>query len=480
MLAMFMASLDQTIVATALPTIAGEFGALDRLSWIVTAYLLTTTATMPLYGRLSDMYGRRPLMLTALGLFTAGSILCGAAGSIEALIAFRAVQGLGGGGLMTIAFIVVADVIAPRERGRYQAYISSVFLVSSVAGPVLGGYFAEHLTWRWIFYVNLPLGALAAVLAVRTLSGPPRPGDSRSVRIDVAGTVLMASAVACVLLALAWGGVAYPWLSPTILALAGGGATLFALFVARQRKAAGPIVPPHLFRNPTFVSACATATLATMVMLGGIAFLPFYLQVVAGIGVSESGLYLLPLMFGIIVSAVASGRLVAHTGRYRIFPVVGLALAAGSFLVFAAAGGAEPGSGLIIFLTTVGLGLGMVMPILTVSVQNAVDRSDLGSATSSLAFFRSIGGAVGVALFGAVLSNGLEWNLPETLSPATRAGLLGGGLLHDGSLAGAIPGPTVDAFAESYRIVFAVAGTVCVLAWLAALSMRELTLRREL
>ncbi|HSK38361.1 MAG TPA: MFS transporter, partial [Arenibaculum sp.] len=219
--------------------------------------------------------------------------------------------------------------------------------------------------------------------------------------------------------------------------------------------------------------------LATMVRFGGITFLPFYLQVAAGIGVDESGLYLLPLMIGIVVSAVASGRLVARTGRYRIFPVAGLALAAASFLVFAAVGRAEPGSGLITFLTTVGLGLGMVMPILTVCVQNAVERSDLGAATSSLAFFRSIGGAVGVALFGAVLANGLERFLPETLSPAARARLLDGGPLHGGRLAGAFQGQVADAFVDSYRIVFAAAGTVCVLAWLAALSVRELVLRRE-
>lgn len=479
MLAMLLAALDQTIVATALPTIAGEFGGVDGLSWIVTAYLLTTAATTPLYGKLSDLYGRGPVIRVAIVLFVLGSVLCGLSRSVGELVLFRAVQGLGAGGLMTLAFTVVADVVAPRERGRYQAYISSVFVLASVGGPVIGGFLTEHASWRWVFYVNLPLGIAAYVMAGRPLDRLPPP--MRNPRIDVPGAVLVAGAATCLLLALQSGGTEAPWLSWPILGLFAAGLVLAAAFAARELRAPEPIIPPSLFRGPVFATACAAATIATMVMLGGITLLPLYLQAVVGVSVSQSGFYLLPLMIGIVVSAVAVGRRVAATGRYRLFPGLGLGIAGAAFLLWAMSGWREPGGVLVAFLLVVGLGLGMVMPVLTLSVQNAVERRHLGAATSALAFFRTMGGAFGVALLGAVLANGIERRLAGRVAAAQIDAMLGRGMPSGEAsrvLAASRPirALLLDAFASSYDLVFATAGLLCLLGLAVAAFLRQLPL----
>jgi EmrB/QacA subfamily drug resistance transporter len=479
MLAMLLAALDQTIVATALPTIAGELGGVDGLSWIVTAYLLTTAATTPLYGKLSDLYGRGPVIRIAIVLFVLGSVLCGLSRSVGELVLFRAVQGLGAGGLMTLAFTVIADVVAPRERGRYQAHVSSVFVLASIGGPVLGGFLTEQASWRWVFYVNLPLGIAAYVMAGRPLDRLPPP--SGTPRIDVPGALLVAGAAACLLLALLSGGTEAPWLSWPILGLFVAGLVLSAAFAARELRAPEPIIPPGLFRGPVFATACAAATIATMVMLGGITLLPLYLQTVVGVSVSRSRLNLLPLMIGNVVSAVAVGRRVAATGRYRLFPGLGLGIAGIAFLVWAASGWREPGGALVVFLLVVGLGLGMVMPVLTLSVQNAVERRHLGAATSSLAFFRTLGGAFGVALLGAVLANGIERRLAGRVAAAQIDAMLGRGMPSgDASRVLAMSRPVrvlvLDAFASSYDLVFAAAGLLCLLGLAVAAFLRQLPL----
>lgn len=482
MLAMMLAALDQTIVATALPTIAGELGGLDELSWIVTAYLLTTAATTPLYGKLSDLYGRGPVIRTAIVLFVIGSLLCGLSRTVGELVFFRAIQGLGAGGLMTLAFTVIADVVAPRERGRYQAYISSVFVLASVAGPVLGGFLTEHASWRWIFYVNLPIGIAAYVMTGRPLDRLPPP--TRNPRIDVPGAVLVAGSVTCLLLALLSGGTEAPWLSWRILGLLAAGLALGAAFAIRELRAPEPIIPPRLFRGPVFTTACAAATIATMVMLGGVTLLPLYLQAVVGVSVSQSGIYLLPLMVGIIASAVLVGRVVAATGRYRLFPGLGLGIAGTAFLLWAIAGWDEPGGPLVVFLLVVGLGLGMVMPVLTLSVQNAVERGDLGAATSSLAFFRTIGGAFGVALLGAVLTNDVERRLVGRVAASQVDALLDQGILSGEpsrilAMSRPVRAMVMDAFSASYDLVFATAGLLCLLGLLIAAFLRELPLARR-
>ena len=325
LLAMLLASLDQTIVATALPTIVRDLGGLDQLSWVVTAYLLGATVTMPLWGRASDLYGRKPLFLAAIGVFLAGSALSGAAQDLTQLIAFRALQGLGAGGLMTLAMAIVAEIVSPRERGRYQGYIQMVFVIASVAGPLLGGLFADHLSWRWVFYVNLPIGAATIALIVSALH---LPVERKPVRIDSLGAALLAGGLTCLLLVTTWGGREYAWDSAEIAGLAAGAVALLVLFVAQERRAAEPILPLRLFRQPVFVIVSAALFLTTLAFFAVIVYMPVYLQVATGATATESGLLLLPLLLAATASTAIAGRVISRTGRYKAFPVTGLALMA--------------------------------------------------------------------------------------------------------------------------------------------------------
>ena len=444
LLAMLLASLDQTIVATALPTVVRDLGGIDQLSWVVTAYLLGATVTMPLWGRASDLFGRKPLFLAAIGIFLAGSALSGAAQDLTELIAFRALQGLGAGGLMTLAMAIVAEIVSPRERGRYQGYIQMVFVIASVAGPLLGGLFADHLSWRWVFYVNLPIGALTVALIAAALH---LDTEKRPVRIDALGSALLAGGLTCLLLVTTWGGREYAWDSVEIAGLAVGAVALLGAFVAQERRAAEPILPLRLFRRPVFVIVSAALFLTTLAFFAVIVFMPVYLQVVTGVSATDSGLLLLPLMLAGTASTAVSGRVMSKTGRYKAFPITGLSLMAAGLVLLAQIGTATPHAAVGAILVLFGIGFGMVSQVLTVAIQNDVERRDLGIATASANLFRSLGGSVGVALFGALFAARIDGGL----SPADVA--------------------------EALDTVFLAAAPVAALGALVVLTLKEVPLR---
>lgn len=476
MAAMFLAALDQTIVATALPTIAGELGDLEKLSWVVTAYLLTSTASTPLYGKLSDLYGRRPLYQVAIGVFLVGSVLSGLAQDMNQLIAFRAIQGMGAGGLISLAMTVIGDIVSPRERGRYQGYVGAVFAVSSVVGPLAGGFFVDHLTWRWAFYVNLPVGIVALALTSWALR---MPFERRPHSIDYPGAALLVAGVTCILLVTVWGGNEYAWGSTTIVGLAVAGAVLTGSFLLQERRAAEPILPLRLFANRVFSVGGAAGFLTAMALFATAIFMPLYLQVVAGNSPTTAGLMVTPLVLGLLVSSVVAGRLITRSGRYKVFPVAGSALM--SVGLFMCSGLDQDSARLAasVALLVTGLGVGMVMQVLVLAVQNAVAHRDLGTATSAATFFRSMGGAFGVALFGSVLNSRLAFHL-DRLVPAS-AGLdtstLSSAPEQVRALPAGIEAGVVEAFSLSLGTVFALAVPLAVAAFLVVVFLPELPLR---
>jgi len=442
LLAMLLASLDQTIVATALPTIVGDLGSINDVSWVVTAYLLTSTVTTPIWGRISDIYGRKHLFMGAIALFVGASALCGTAQSLTELVAFRALQGIAAGGLMTLAMAIVGDLVSPRERGRYQGYIQMVFVLASVAGPLLGGLFTDHASWRWVFYVNLPVGALALTLAATRLKLERGPGTEH--RVDYTGAALLAAGVAALILVTVWGGQEHAWTSPTIVGMLTGGIAALAAFVVVERRAAEPILPLRLFAAPSFVRVSAVLFLTTCAFFAAIVFLPVYLQVVTGVDATTSGLLLLPLMLGATTSAMVSGRLIAKTGHYKRFPVAGLAIMA---LGLFGLGQLDTDTSRLFTaacMVVFGLGFGAVGQVLVLVVQNGAEKRDLGIATASANLFRALGGSVGAAAFGAVFDARLE---------ATHA------------------------VAEALQTVFLVASGVALLAFLVVLALEEIPLR---
>ena len=475
LLVLALASLDQNIVATALPGIVGELGGLSHLSWVVTSFLVASTATTPLYGKLSDVYGRRPLFFVAVGVFLAGSALCGLAQDMTQLIAFRAVQGLGAGGLITLAQTTVGDLLAPRERGRYQGLFTAVFAASSVAGPLLGGFITEALSWRWIFYINLPVGGLALALIAAGLHRPHRVVHHR---IDFAGAVLMVTGTVFAILVLTFDTSPEAWTRPVTWIETATVVLCFALLVWRERHAAEPILPPRLFRDRVFVVGASVMGLTAVALFGAIVFLPLFFQLVLGAGAARAGLMLSPLMGGVIVASVVGGRLVSRTGRYKFLPVTGLSVACASFLLLAWLAGSR-GSELPLELSLVGLGLGlgMVMPNLTTAIQNAVDPEDLGIATSAASFFRSLGGALGVALAGAWMTSRLHRLLPSEL-----AGSMGGSAVDRSiSAISALPElqriAVVHAYRQAIGSTFVLGAIVAGLGLLLVLALPERPLR---
>jgi EmrB/QacA subfamily drug resistance transporter len=376
LLAMLLASLDQTIVSTALPTIVRDLGGLDQLSWVVTAYLLGATVSMPLWGRASDLYGRKRLFIAAIVVFLAGSALSGAAGSLNQLIGFRALQGLGAGGLMTLAMAIVGEIVSPRERGRYQGYIQMVFVLASVAGPLLGGLFADHASWRWVFYVNLPVGAAALTLIATSLH---LPVERARVKLDYLGAALLAGALTCLLLAT----------TQSVVWLYGGFAALLLAFLAQERRAAEPVLPLRLFREPVFDVVSAALFFTTLAFFAVIVFVPVFLQTVTGVSATMSGFLLLGLLIAATASTALSGRAISKTGRYKRFPLIGLAIMAIGLLALSRLDAGTSQVVIVALLALFGLGFGLVSQVLTVAIQNAVDRRDLGIATASANLFRS-------------------------------------------------------------------------------------------
>ncbi|HEX5598669.1 MAG TPA: MDR family MFS transporter [Micromonosporaceae bacterium] len=489
MTGMLLAALDQTIVGTALPTIVGELGGINTYSWVVTGYLLASTASTPLYGKISDLHGRRPVFLFAIVTFLVGSLLAGLSQNMLQLIVTRGIQGLGAGGLMTLAFTIISDVVSPRERGRYQGLFGAVFGVSSVAGPLLGGYFAEH-NWRWIFYINLPLGLLAIVVCYHVMRLVPFQRRPHSV--DWIGAALLVAGVSCLLLALSWGGTEYDWGSSTIVGLFVAGAVLSLLFLAQEARVAEPILPLGLFRRPTFALANTAGFVLGLVMFGSIVFIPLYLQIVRGASPTRSGLLMLPMMAGVIVTSVWSGRAMSRRGRYKWFPVAGSLVLVVGMLLFTRLRVDTSLWVAFSYMVVIGVGLGLCMQSLILAVQNAVVVRDLGAATSAVTFFRSLGGSFGVAILGAVLSSRLTSGLAERLPPAiaqlppqqAAAVNAAGGTkisINEPARILALPEPVrraiQESFVDSLHRVFLVTGLVAILAVLVTLAMPNDELR---
>lgn len=401
MLAMLLAALDQTIVSTALPRIAVDLKGLNKLSWVVTAYLITSAVVTPLYGKISDQLGRKKIFQVAIIIFLIGSMLCGLSQNMGQLIFFRGLQGIGAGGLMALVFAVIGDVIPPRQRGRYQGYFGGVWALSSVAGPLLGGLFTDHLSWRWIFYINLPFGLLALSAIAARLHLPARKIEHR---IDFPGATLLAVSVVCLLLVTVLGGNTYPWMSTPIYELAGGGVLAGLLFIAREVRAREPVIPLRLFKSDIFRIASLLSLLSGGVMFGAMVFIPEYQQIVRGYSATKSGLLMLPLIAGMLCAMVPSGRLISKLGKYRPFPIIGTALTTIGLWLFSHIALTTSQAMLSVWMVVLGFGIGMYMPVMTLAVQNSVDRSDMGTATSVVTFFRSMGASFGTAIFGAILT----------------------------------------------------------------------------
>jgi EmrB/QacA subfamily drug resistance transporter len=478
MLGMLLAALDQTIVSTALPTIVGDLGGLNHLSWVVTSYLLAATISTPLYGKLGDLFGRKPLFQLAIAIFLVGSMLSGLSQNMLELIAFRALQGLGAGGLMVSAQAIIGDVVPPRERGKYQGMMGGIFALASIAGPLLGGFLTDHASWRWIFYINVPLGALALVVTATAL-----PATVRRVshRIDWAGAALLAAATTAVILLATWGGTQFGWLSAPIIVLALAGVALLGAFVVLERRVAEPIIPPRLFRSSVFNVASAVGFVIGFAMFGAIVFLPLFLQLVDGASATSSGLNLLPLMVGLLAASIGSGQVISRIGRYKVFPVMGTALAAIAMLLLSTINPQTSRLLLSVYMVILGAGLGMVMQVLVLAVQNSAERRDLGVATSSATFLRSIGSSFGVAIFGAIFSSQLAANLRLHLPASALSGNLNPTSLQGNpaalqKLPTAIHSGLVTAVSDSLHVVFLTAVPILVVAFLITLFLREVPL----
>ena len=479
MLGMFLAALDQTIVSTALPTIVGDLGGLSHLSWVVTSYLLAATVSTPIYGKLGDMYGRKPVFQAAILIFLAGSILAGLSQSMNELIGFRALQGIGAGGLMVGAQAIIADIVPPRDRGRYMGLIGSVFGVASIAGPLLGGFFVDNLSWRWVFYVNMPVGALAIAIVALRLHLPVRRTPHR---IDYLGAGLLTGGVGALILLTTWGGNQYAWGSTTIVGLGIAGVALLVLFVWRQARAAEPVIPLTLFRSSIFSVASGMGFTIGMAMFGAIIFIPIYLQLVYGASPTSSGLRLLPLMAGLLAAAIASGRAISRSGRYKIFPIAGTAILVVGMYLLSRLGVATPPWLASVYMLVVGIGIGLVMQVLVLVVQNDVRPRDIGVATSTATFFRSVGGSFGVAAFGAIFASRLAAQIKHV--PAGAAKQLTGGVhltpLQAKHLPPAVHAEFLHAFAHALHGVFLWGMLMAIVPFVLSWFLREVPLRTTL
>ncbi len=477
-LVMLLAALDSTIVSTALPTIVGELGGLERLAWVVTAYLLAQTVVTPVYGKLGDLYGRKSVLQSAVVIFLIGSALCGISRNMTQLIAFRALQGLGAGGLTVVTQAVVGDLVSPRQRGKYQGIFGAVFGGASIAGPLLGGYFTTHLTWRWIFYVNVPVGIVALIVLAATLPS----GSARVSRaIDYAGSALLAVVLAALTLLTNLGDSSHAWQSPTMLALIATTVIALALFIIVERRATEPVLPLRLFGNRTVAVTSSVGFIVGFALFGSVVYLPLFLQIVKEASPTASGLRMLPLMGGMLFTSILSGQLISRTGRYKIFPTVGTAvMTVGLFLLSRMSASTSLLTASAIMLT-LGLGLGMVMQVLVIAVQNAVAYEDLGVATSGATLFRLIGGSLGTAVLGAVFSQRLAVNLAATM-PAGAANLAATARGITARQLAALP-PEVHrayalAFTRSLDTVFFVAMSIVAVGFLLVWLMPEQALRK--
>ncbi|MDF9817181.1 MDR family MFS transporter [Streptomyces sp. SPB162] len=453
---MLLSTLDQTIVATALPSVATDLGSLSSVTWVVSAYLLTTTASAPLYGKLSDIYGRRRMVLIALGIFITASALCGLAPSVGSLVALRVIQGLGGGGLLTLGSAAIAGLVPLHERGKALSYTGTVFAIGSVGGPLLGGVFTDYLNWRWVFYINIPIGLIGLLLIIRYFTAEHTPVRGA---IDFLGSALLVSAVTCVMLVTVWGGRDYAWGSTQIIGLLAIGAVLIAVFVWWEHQAPNPVLPPHLFRAPAFRFAVPASLVLGMLLLGAVVFLPQFFQAVRGMSAATSGLALTPLMLGVCITMTLVGRRVTASGRYRPFPIIGASLTLVGFAALTQLDGSTPNWQMAVEMFVLGAGIGFQIQLLVLVMQNSAEPQDLGVASSTAMFCRSMGGAVGTALFSTILvrqlSDRLATSSAGALAPgASPDGLVRQAMTSNSSLPPAVRAAFSQAFADSIHVVF--------------------------
>ena len=476
LLGMLLAALDQTVVSTALPTIVGDLGGASHIAWIVTAYLLTSTVSTPLWGKLGDLYGRKRYFQASIVIFLFGSALSGISQTLDMLIVFRAIQGLGAGGLMVGAQAIIGDVVEPRERGKYQGLFGAVYAVTTVIGPLLGGLLTQDASWRWVFYLNVPLGVLALAVTATAL-----PGNLQRVHrvIDYAGAVLLTLGVTALVLLTSLGGTSYGWASPPIVVLGAAGLALLAAWALVERKVAEPILPLKLFANRVFSASSAIGFVVGFALFGAVTFIPVFLQVAKGSDPTVSGLQLLPLMLGMLGTSILSGMLISRWGRYKVFPVVGSALIAVGLYLLSTIGPTTANGVMYLYMAIMGLGLGGVMQVLVIAVQNAVDYRELGVATAGATFFRSIGGSFGTAIFGAVFANVVRGRLAADLHGIHVPTHLGASV--DPTLLSRLPPSihhgVVEAYGSTIDTVFLVCVPVAVVAFLLTWLLPEIRMQ---